>query len=224
MAITVTKTANWASVASGTVKTAAVSWAPGDLVCCFVLSEDGTKAPVAPTVAGLTFTAIGTAVSGSGVCYLHKYQAAIPTATSSGNLSSSFTGSACAWGMLAYRIPAGEHGGVAGVGQASASTAITVSYTKLTNPAYLLFAAADFSAGAATGHVGSPSANSTEDEAVQNSPAYSVYAYRWVLQLVGTATYGIGGIVASGGQYSKGFIEIAPPKLPELVMAPRIAA
>lgn len=162
-----------------------VSWQTGDLIIVIGATEAWTSTLVAPTVAGLTFTAIaGTPLSATSQCYGGAWQATAAS-SSSGAISIGESTTPNHYGAQVW-VWRGHNGvGVIGLAQ---STAITVSMAMSANSGACM-GLFDFSAAAA-GFTGTPTVN-VERADLSDATHYTVWVADWLNQAVGTRNYGI---------------------------------
>jgi hypothetical protein len=192
----------WTDVAASET-TGTLTWASGDLVLVIAVTEDQSATLNTPTATGLTFSALGTAITGASSCWVHAWQA---TAASPGSGAVSATG---ALGGSAVRgIHAFAWGGCTGFVRTNLGTQTStqvVSVTRTQANSAMVAWSADWSATGTAGLGWTPTLQ-TQVQAI-GIANYSAFAAYWGDQgSTGTTSYGTTGL--SGTKYSVSAVEV----------------
>lgn len=168
---------------------ATLAWNSGDLfIVMGGCADSGSGRNLStPSMTGLTFSLIGSALSGASHCWGAAWQA---TAGSSGSddCGSSQGGTSIEWGLAVAQFR-----GASGVGGTASlqSDNFQVSNTNTGTNSMVVWYGFDWDASAA-GVTLTPSTNRTERTDEQVSPStWSIYGGTWTGQSAGATTYGI---------------------------------
>lgn len=168
--------------------TGTLTWNSGDRILVVAMTEDQSFTLNTPTATGLTFSALGSAVTPSNSCWLHAWSA---TAGSSG--SSAVTATRAGGTGVAMRgIYAFAYGGCTGfarTNKAGVDGTETVSVTRTQANSAVVGWAADWSASGTSG-IGWTPAGQTQLVAQTNAGATAVVAHWGDQGATGTTAYG----------------------------------
>lgn len=175
--------------------TGTLTWNSGDRILVVAMTEDQSFTLATPTATGLTFTALGSAVTPSNSCWLHAWEA-----TAAGSGSSAVTATRSGGTGVAMRgIYAFAYGGSTGfvrTNKAGVNATETVSVTRTLANSAIVFWSADWSASG-TGGIGWTPAGQTQLIAQTNTGATAVVG-RWDDQgATGTTAYGTTGLAGT---------------------------
>lgn len=192
----------WTDI-SATDTTGTLTWNTGDLILVIGVTEDQSATFNTPTATGLTFSALGTAITASSSCWVHAWSA---TAASSG--SGTVSATANLGGSAARGIHAFAYGGCTGfvrTNLGTQSSTQTVSVTRTQANSAMVFWSADWSASGTAG-LGWTPAGQTQAQAISIAN-YSAFAAYWGDQgSAGTTSYGTTGL--TGTKYSISAVEV----------------
>lgn len=168
--------------------TGTLTWNSGDRILVVAMTEDQSFTLNTPTATGLTFSALGSAVTPSNSCWLHAWSA---TAGSSG--SSAVTATRAGGTGVAMRgIYAFAYGGCTGfarTNKAGVDATETVSVTRTQANSAMVAWAGDWSASGTSG-IGWTPAGQTQLIAQTNVGATAVVAHWGDQGATGTTAYG----------------------------------
>lgn len=192
----------WTDI-SASETTGTLTWGSGDWVLVIAVTEDQSATLNTPTATGLTFSALGTAITASSSCWVHAFQA---TAASPG--SGAVSATAGIGGSAARGIHAFAYGGCTGfvrTNLGTQSSTQTVSVTRTQANSAMVFWSADWSASGTGGLAWTP-AGQTQVQAISIAN-YSGFAGYWGDQgAIGTTSYGTSGL--AGTKFSISAVEI----------------
>jgi hypothetical protein len=198
----------WSDNANVDEVTATLTWNSGDRVVVVGMTEDQGFILSTPTATGLTFTALGTAVTVANSCWLHVWTA---TAGSSG--SGAITASrATSTGVAMRGIAAFAFGGSTGFvrtnkggGAGTVNSTQTVSVTRTQANSAVVVVIGDWSAGSSGSATWTP-AGATQLVAQTNTGG-TAFVARWGDQgATGTTSYGTSG--AGGSAFTISAVEV----------------
>jgi hypothetical protein len=175
--------------------TGTLTWNSGDRILVVAMTEDQSFTLNTPTATGLTFSALGSAVTPSNSCWLHAWEA-----TAAGSGSSAVTATRSGGTGVAMRgIYAFAYGGSTGfarTNKAGVNATETVSVTRTGANSAIVFWSGDWSASG-TGGIGWTPAGQTQLIAQTNTGATAVVG-RWGDQgATGTTAYGTTGLAGT---------------------------
>jgi hypothetical protein len=193
----------WGDTVNTSEVTGTLTWNSGDRILVVGFTEDQTTTLGTPTATGLTFAALGTAITTSNSCWAHAWQA-----TAAGTSSSAVTATIATGAGTAMRgIHALAFGGCTGFARtngAAINSVQTVSVTRTQANSMIVFQTADWSSSG--GALAWTPAGQTQLQAADTVGA-SAYAAYWGDQgATGTTSYGTSGL--AGNAYSKFAVEV----------------
>lgn len=184
--------------------TGTLTWNSADRILVVGFTEDQTTTLSTPTATGLTFAALGSAITTSNSCWAHAWEA---TAGSSGSAAVTAT-IATGAGTAMRGVHAFAFGGCAGfvrTNGAAVNSVQTVSVTRTQANSMLAFLSADWSASG-IGGLGWTPAGQTQVQAANTAGATAFAAYWGDQGATGTTSYGTTGI--AGTALSKFAVEV----------------
>lgn len=194
----------WSDQVNTSEGTGTLSWNSGDRILVVGFTEDQTTTLSTPTATGLTFAALGAAITTGSSCWAHAWEA---TAGSSG--SSAVTATIATGAGTAMRgIHAFAFGGCTGfvrTNGAGIDSTETVSVTRTQANSFMAFASADWSASG-IGGLGWTPAGQTQLQAANTAGATAFAAYWGDQGATGTTNYGTTGL--AGTAFSKFAVEV----------------
>jgi hypothetical protein len=194
----------WGDTVNTSEVTGTLSWNSGDRILVVGFTEDQTTTLGTPTATGLTFAALGTAITTSSSCWAHAWQA-----TAAGTSSSAVTATIASGAGTAMRgIHALAFGGCTGFARtngAAINSVQTVSVTRTQANSMIVVLSADWSSSG-IGGLGWTPAGQTQLQAVDTAGATG-FAAHWPDQgATGTTSYGTTGL--AGTTFSKFAVEV----------------
>lgn len=194
----------WTDFVSTSETTGTLTWGTGDRILVVGFTEDQSRTLDVPTATGLTFSALGAAITTANSCWMHAWQATAAS-PSSGAVSAAILVGA---GNAMRGIHAFAFGGCTGFTRTDGpvSSAQTVSVTRGQANSFAVFASADWSASG-IGGLGWTPAGQTQVQAAHLNPQATAFAAYWGDQgATGTTSYGTTGL--AGTTYTKLAVEV----------------
>jgi hypothetical protein len=192
----------WTDI-SATDTTGTLTWGTGDLVLVIAVTEDQSATFNTPTATGLTFSALGTAITASSTCWIHAWSATAASPSSGTVSATANLGGSAVRGLHAFAF--GNCTGFVRTNLGTQTSTQVVSVTRTQANSMMVMWSADWSATGTSG-LGWTPAGQTQVQAV-GIANYSAFAAYWGDQgSAGTTSYGTTGL--SGTKYSISAVEV----------------
>jgi hypothetical protein len=194
----------WTDVVVAPETTGTLTWGTGDQILVVGVTEDQTITLATPTATGLTFAALGTAITTASSCWIHAWTATAASPGSSTVSAAAGTGTGTAdRGLHAFAF--GGCTGFVRTNGAAINTTQTVSVTRTQANSFVVVVAGDWSASG-VGGLGWTPAGQTQVQAAHTVNATTFSAYWGDQGSTGTTSYGMTGL--AGTAFSKAAIEV----------------
>ena len=195
-----------------------ITWQANDMIVV-IASNEGSGVLGAPTLSGVTFTALPGQNSGSTTFSMSVAWWARPSSGGSGFVNGSCGGTGIIWGLSVWVWRGSDGIGTSAV-SASPGTATTVSLTPTDTHSALMWAATDWQGSAVGATVGTPTPTHTDESALEGGN-YSEYVYDLVdLASIAPQSLGVSGNAGTGpwtvlgvevlGSYTSSVPQLAP--------------
>lgn len=194
----------WTDVVNPPENSGTLTWNTGDRVLVVGFTEDQTLTLATPTATGLSFAALGTAITASNSCWAHAWEATAAAPGSSTVSAAAGTGT----GTGDRGIHAFAFGGCTGFARtngAAINSTQTTSLTRSQANSFVVALLADWSASGVAGLAWTP-AGQTQVQSANTAGATAFCAYWGDQGSTGTTSYGASGL--SGTAYSKFAVEV----------------